>query len=66
MNQIERGDLAGNCKWADGVIQDVPYFIDVDFLDKNNLDFVLHGDDIIYDENGESIYTKFEKAGRFK
>jgi glycerol-3-phosphate cytidylyltransferase-like family protein len=35
-------------------------------LDDNGIDYVLHGDDIIYNEQGESIYSLFEKKGRFK
>ncbi len=26
----------------------------------------MHGDDIIRDANGDSIYTPFEKIGKFK
>lgn len=66
MNNKERAELVGNCKWVDSVLSDVPYLINVDFINQHNIDFVLHGDDLIYDENGEGIYTKFEKIGRFK
>ena len=42
------------------------YYLNVEDLDKYNCDFVIHGDDIILDQNGESIYTKFIKQGKFK
>ena len=66
MTNQERIKILRACKWVDGVIEDLPYLISMDLLDKNNIDYVLHGDDIINDENGESIYTQFEKVGRFK
>lgn len=66
MNTQERSDLIGGIKWSDTMIRGCPYHIDVDFLEKNNLDYILHGDDIVYDENGESAYSKFEKIGKFK
>ena len=65
-NNEERALLLENCKWVDGVIRDTPYVLEVDYLDKFGLDYLLHGDDICYDENGESIFSKFEKIGRFK
>ncbi len=35
-------------------------------LDKYKTDFVIHGDDIILNKNGESIYTKFQKVNWFR
>lgn len=66
MNNQERSDLMDGIKWSNDIIRGCPYFIEIDFLEKNNLDYILHGDDIIYDLNGESSYSKFEKVGKFK
>jgi hypothetical protein len=33
-------------------------------LDKVGASHVVHGDDMILDENGEDAYTPFRKAGR--
>ena len=54
------------CKWANDVIDGSPYFIEPDYLEQNKLDYILHGDDIIYNSEGESFYTKFENIGKFK
>lgn len=35
------------------------YILKTDVLKKYNADFVIHGDDIINDSNGENIYTPF-------
>ena len=66
MTNKERIKLLNACKWVDRTIKDIPYYINIDLLDKNNIDMVLHGDDIIYNEQGESIYTQFEKVNRFR
>lgn len=66
MTNSERVKLLRGCKWVDRAIKDLPYFVDIDLLDKHKIDVILHGDDIIYNEQGESTYTQFEKVGRFK
>lgn len=66
MTNSERIKLLRGCKWVDGAIKDIPYYINMDLLDKHKIDYVLHGDDIIHNDQGESIYTQFEKVGRFK
>ena len=53
------------CKWVDEIDVVDAYVLEPSILDKYNADFVVHGDDIIYDKNGESIYTPFEKIGKF-
>lgn len=62
----ERSRLTKACKWVDETLPELPYHMPLDILEKNGFDFILHGDDIIYNENGESIYTPFEKKGMFK
>lgn len=66
MTENERMKVLKACKWVDRGIKGLPYLISIATLDSNNIDCVLHGDDIIYNEQGESIYTKFDKVGRFK
>jgi ethanolamine-phosphate cytidylyltransferase len=66
MTGEERAKIVEACKWVDGVLPDLPYHMSVEILDKHGIDFILHGDDIIYNEQGESIYTPFDKLGRFK
>jgi ethanolamine-phosphate cytidylyltransferase len=65
-SNVERDKLLQACKWVDRTLEDLPYYVSMETLDENNIDYILHGDDIIYNEQGESLYTKFEKVGRFK
>lgn len=54
------------CKWVHEVHIVDKYVLDVSILDQFNADFVIHGDDIILDENGKSIYTPFEELGKLR
>lgn len=48
----ERARIVKACKWVKDVIVDVPYTITLDFLKSTGCDFVAHGDDLVYDANG--------------
>jgi ethanolamine-phosphate cytidylyltransferase len=65
-NTEERKMLVSACRWVDeaGVIPE--YVPTLSILDKFKVDYVMHGDDVINDANGESIYTPFIKAGKYK
>lgn len=65
-NEQERLFIGQACKWVDEIDVVDAYVLEPSTLDKYNADFVVHGDDIIYDKNGESIYTPFEKLGKFR
>lgn len=61
----ERAESVRHCRWVDEVIEDCPWIIDVDFLEKHNIDYVAH-DDIPYGANeGDDIYAPIKKAGKF-
>ena len=62
----ERIKLLKACKWVDRIITDIPYFYSMEVVVSNNIDLVLHGDDVVYNEQGDSFYSKFEKANMFK
>lgn len=58
--------LTQACKWVHEVHIVDKYILDTDILKTYNADFVIHGDDIITDSSGESIYTKFQKLNAFR
>jgi glycerol-3-phosphate cytidylyltransferase-like family protein len=65
MTGEERVKIVKACKWVDEVLPDIPYHPTFETLDRNGIDVILHGDDLVYDENGEMSYSKFEEQGRF-
>lgn len=61
----ERYESVRCCKWVDQVIEDAPWIIDQEFLDKHKIDFVAH-DDIPYSSGHVSdVYQFVKDQGRF-
>jgi choline-phosphate cytidylyltransferase len=68
MNEAERYESLRHCKWVDEVVQDAPWVITMEFLDKHNIDFVAH-DALPYADasgSGKDVYEFVKKAGKFK
>ena len=66
MTQNGRAESVYHCKWVDEVICPCPWTLTLDFLVKNNIDYVAH-DDLPYVSAGSGdIYAEIKKAGRFK
>ena len=66
MNEIERVEILKHCKWVDEVLCPCPWVITVDFLKKNNINYVAH-DAIPYSGTGQGdIYSEVKKLGMFK
>lgn len=64
MNQVERyAAVKGSlflvmvaCKYVDMVVQDAPYFTQVDFVKKYGCDLVVHGDGTYSHDNISHIH----------
>lgn len=66
MNTQERYGHARAIRWCSEVVEDAPYVTDPKWLDEYNCQFVVHGDDITTDANGEDCYQEMKDIGRFK
>ena len=42
MLQAERAEILKHCRWVDEVICPCPHIISIEFLEKNNINFVVH------------------------
>ncbi|KAG9539722.1 hypothetical protein KCU61_g1944, partial [Aureobasidium melanogenum] len=61
----ERAETVRHCKWVDEVIEDCPWIVDVEFLEKHKIDYVAH-DDIPYGaDEGDDIYKPVKEKGMF-
>ena len=54
------------CKWVDEVVPNAPYLTMVEFLDKYNCDFCVHGDDVTTMADGSDCYHAVKSAGRYQ
>ncbi|KAH7043840.1 hypothetical protein B0J12DRAFT_192050 [Macrophomina phaseolina] len=65
MSARERADSVRHCKWVDEVVEDCPWVVTPDFLEKHQIDYVAH-DDIPYGaDEGDDIYGPIKKEGKF-
>lgn len=65
MSDAERYESLRHCKWVDEVVEDAPWIITEDFLQKHRIDFVAH-DDIPYaDGSVNDVYASLKETGRF-
>jgi choline-phosphate cytidylyltransferase len=61
----ERAETVRHCKWVDEVIEDCPWIVTPEFLDRHKIDFVAH-DDLPYGaDEGDDIYKPIKEAGKF-
>ncbi|XP_024396852.1 choline-phosphate cytidylyltransferase 2 isoform X1 [Physcomitrium patens] len=68
MNEAERYESLRHCKWVDEVIENAPWVITEEFLEKHKIDFVAH-DALPYADAtgaGKDVYEFVKKAGKFK
>ncbi|OWB85229.1 hypothetical protein B5S33_g3889 [[Candida] boidinii] len=65
MKLDERVIAVDGCRWCTKVIPNAPYVTDPNFMDKYRCKFVVHGDDITTDANGEDCYKIVKDLGRF-
>lgn len=66
MLEEERYEALRACKWVDFVVEGCPYVTRLADMDRFEIDFVVHGDDISVDLSGQNSYQEIIDAGRFK
>lgn len=65
LSGAERAETLRHCRWVDEVIENCPWIVTPDFLEKHKIDYVAH-DDIPYGaDEGDDIYAPIKKAGKF-
>ena len=62
----ERYKMVQAIKWVDEVVADAPYVTTLETVDKYGCDFVVHGDDITLDADGNDSYRFIKEAGRYR
>ncbi|KAI1822167.1 cytidylyltransferase [Xylaria intraflava] len=61
----ERAETVRHCKWVDEVIENCPWIVTPEFLEKHQIDYVAH-DDIPYGaDEGDDIYAPIKREGKF-
>ncbi|CAL9732125.1 ethanolamine-phosphate cytidylyltransferase [Monosporozyma unispora] len=66
MHTLERYAHSRGLRWCTEVVEDAPYVTQPAWLDRYGCEYVVHGDDITTDANGEDCYQEMKDLGRFK
>lgn len=65
MRLDERLTAVDACKWSTKAIGDAPYVTDPKFMEQHGCKYVVHGDDITTDANGNDCYQEVKDLGIF-
>ncbi|GAA5810959.1 hypothetical protein MFLAVUS_004387 [Mucor flavus] len=65
MTDLERYEAVRHCKWVDEVVQDAPWFVDQEFLDSHNIDYVAHDAEPYQSKESGDVYAFVKDQGRF-
>ncbi|KXT06860.1 hypothetical protein AC578_7127 [Pseudocercospora eumusae] len=65
MSAAERAESVRHCRWVDEVIEDCPWVIDLDFLEKHKIDYVAHDDLPYAAAEGDDVYKPIKEKGMF-
>lgn len=65
MTLEERVKAVEGCRWLTQTVPGAPYVTLIEVMDKYGCPYVVHGDDITTDANGEDCYQKVKDMGKF-
>ncbi|KAG0328792.1 Ethanolamine-phosphate cytidylyltransferase [Dissophora globulifera] len=66
MNEDERVEAVSACKWVDEVVPNAPYLTSLEWMDRYNCDFCVHGDDVSTLADGTDSYKHVKDVGRYR
>lgn len=61
----QRCETLKHCRWVDEVIEDAPWCVTTDFLEKHRIDYVAHDDLPYASSDSDDIYKPIKEAGKF-
>lgn len=65
MKLNERVIAVEGCRWCTLVVPNAPYVTDYHVMDEYGCKYVVHGDDITTDKDGNDCYAEVKNMGRF-
>lgn len=65
MTHAERMESVDNCKWTDEVAADAPWMIDQAWLDKWEIDYVAHDEEVYPTKAVDDVYDFVKRQGKF-
>ena len=66
MNEQERYAAVKYCKYTDVIVENAPYTTELQYLEKYDCDFCVHGDDTTLTSDGNDCYRLVKQANKYK
>ena len=66
MTEEERYQAVEACKWVDEVVRGAPWNTNMDVLAEYNIDFCVHGDDVVLSRDGNDPYSQVKAKNMFR
>jgi choline-phosphate cytidylyltransferase len=63
MKDYERYESVRHCRWVDEVVEDAPWVITKDFLDKHKIDYVAHDAAPYISGSSNDVYAEVKALG---
>jgi hypothetical protein len=60
-----RLEAVRHCRWVDEVVEDAPWVIDREFIEKHNIDYVAHDEDPYVSGGHEDVYAWVKNEGEW-
>merc|ERR1712224_278455 len=65
MKEDERYESVRHCRYVDYVVDDAPWIIDEEFIQRHSIDFVAHDDIPYFSGNEKDVYAELKKKNMF-
>ncbi|WWC57728.1 uncharacterized protein I303_100262 [Kwoniella dejecticola CBS 10117] len=65
MTHAERCEAVRHCRWVDEILPDAPWVVDQEWLDKYDIDYIAHDEEVYPSKDHEDVYAFSKKDGRF-
>ncbi|KAG2231812.1 hypothetical protein BDF21DRAFT_416254 [Thamnidium elegans] len=65
MTDTERYEAVRHCKWVDEVVEAAPWFVNQEFLDKYQIDYVAHDAEPYQSSESGDVYAFAKAQGKF-
>lgn len=66
LSSAERYESVRHCKWVDEVVEDAPWAVDAEFLEKHGIDYVAHDEEPYVSAGSEDVYAFSKSIGAFR
>ncbi len=63
MTHAERCESVSNCKWADEIAPDAPWIVNQGWIDKYEIDYVAHDEEVYPGAGVQDVYGFAKKQG---